>query len=164
MDIDTTRRQYRRNALFYNLVDRPLRRVRRRAVVALQLAGARVAVAARDPVRAREMAARLGVVAADAEASGRAEVVVNATPAGAEGKPDPWLESLRLPRGGVVVDLPYGAGPTFLEQLAGGRGWRFVGGREVLLFQAVSQFAAMTGVAPPVRAMAAALGLDVVQE
>jgi shikimate 5-dehydrogenase len=30
----------------------------------------------------------------------------------------------------------------------------------VLLFQAVSQFAAMTGAAPPVRAMAAAVGLE----
>ncbi len=37
MDINTTRRQYRRNAVFYNFVDRPLRRVRRRAVDALRL-------------------------------------------------------------------------------------------------------------------------------
>ena len=37
MDSDTTRRQYRRNAVFYNLVDRPLRRIRRRAIAALQL-------------------------------------------------------------------------------------------------------------------------------
>jgi 3-dehydroquinate dehydratase/shikimate dehydrogenase len=135
----------------------------RAAVVALQLAGAQVAVAARDPGRAREMAARLDVVTAGVEASARAVVVVNATPAGAEGKPDPWLEGLRLPKGGVVVDLPYGSGPTFLEELAESRGWRFVGGREVLLYQAVSQFAAMTGAAPPVRAMAGALGLKEAQ-
>jgi shikimate dehydrogenase/3-dehydroquinate dehydratase type I len=135
----------------------------RAAIVALKLAGGEVAVAARDAGRAREVAARLGAVAADVEASGRAAVVINATPAGADGRPDPWLESLQLPKGGVVVDLPYGAGPTFLEQLAGTRGWRFVSGREVLLFQAVSQFAAMTGVAPPVRAMASALGLEEVQ-
>jgi 3-dehydroquinate dehydratase/shikimate dehydrogenase len=131
----------------------------RAAVVALELAGARVAVAARDVARGREMAARLGAVVTDVEASERAAVVVNATPAGADGTPDTWLERLQLPRGGVVVDLPYGAGPTFLEQLSGARGWRFVGGREVLLFQAVSQFAAMTGAAPPVQAMAQALGL-----
>ena len=132
----------------------------RAAVVALQLAGAQVAVAARDPSRAREMAARLDVVVAEVEASARTAVVVNGTPAGADGSADPWLEGLRLPPNGVVVDLPYGAGPTFLEQLAGGRGWRFVGGREVLLYQAVSQFAAMTGAAPPVRAMAGAIGLE----
>jgi shikimate 5-dehydrogenase len=109
------------------------------------------------------VAARLDVVTAGVEASARALVVVNATPAGAEGKPDPWLEGLRLPQGGVVVDLPYGSGPTFLEELAERRGWRFVGGREVLLYQAVSQFAAMTGAAPPVRAMAGALGLEEAQ-
>jgi len=131
----------------------------RAAVVALELAGARVAVAARDVARARELAARLGAVATDVEASEQAAVVVNATPAGTDGTSDAWLERLRLPRGGLVVDLPYGAGPTFLEQLAATRGWRFVGGREVLLFQAVSQFAAMTGAAPPVQAMARALGL-----
>lgn len=37
MNVDTTRRQYRRNAIFYNLVDRPLRRIRRQAVAALEL-------------------------------------------------------------------------------------------------------------------------------
>jgi len=134
----------------------------RAAVVALQLAGARVAIAARDATRARETATSLGAVVTDVGASERAVVVINATPAGADGRPDAWLESLRLPPGGVVVDMPYGAVPTFLEQLAATRSWRFVGGRDVLLFQAISQFAAMTGVAPPVRAMAAALGLDVV--
>jgi 3-dehydroquinate dehydratase / shikimate dehydrogenase len=136
----------------------------RAAVVALQLAGAQVAIAARDAARAREAASRLGAAVAEPGAGERCSVVVNATPAGRDGEPSPLLEALRLPSGGVMVDLPYGAGPTFLEQLSGERGWRFVGGREVLLFQAVSQFAAMTGVAPPVRAMAAALGLDAVQE
>ncbi len=37
MDIDATNRKYRRNAVFYNLVDRPLRRVRARAVAKLDL-------------------------------------------------------------------------------------------------------------------------------
>jgi 3-dehydroquinate dehydratase/shikimate dehydrogenase len=131
----------------------------RAAAVALELAGSRVAMVARDESSARDVAARLRVTAAGMEASERAAVVVNATPAGVDGTADPWLERLRLPRGGVVVDLPYGDGPTFLEQLAGTRGWRFVGGREVLLYQAVAQFAAMVGAAPPVRAMARALGL-----
>ena len=134
----------------------------RAAVVALQLAGARVAVCARDPKRAAEMAARVDAAVAGIEASERVSVVVNATPAGADGASSPWLEGLRLPRGGVVVDLPYGA-QTFLEELAARRGWRFVGGRDVLLYQGVSQFAAMTGVAPPVRAMAGALGLEETQ-
>ena len=37
MDIEAIRRKYRRNAVFYNLVDRPLRRVRQRAIGALKL-------------------------------------------------------------------------------------------------------------------------------
>ena len=131
----------------------------RAAAVALLLAGAEVTIAARDGERAVAAARGLGVTAVEIAASERAAVVVNATPAGADGESSSWLEALRLPAGGVLVDLPYGPGPTFLEQLAARRGWRYVAGREVLLFQAVSQFAAMTGAAPPVRAMAAALGL-----
>ncbi len=132
----------------------------RAAVVALQLAGCSVAVAARDAGRAEETARRLGAEAADVAASAEASVVVNATPAGADGASSSFLERLKLPAGGVVLDLPYGAAPTFLEQLAGRRAWRYVSGRTVLLYQAVSQFAAMTGAAPPVRAMAAAVGLE----
>lgn len=37
MDIEAVRRKYRRNAVFYNLVDRPTRRVRERAIAALDL-------------------------------------------------------------------------------------------------------------------------------
>ena len=132
----------------------------RAAVVALQLGGAEVAIAARDGERGREAARALGAAVADVGASDRFAVVVNATPAGADGASAPWLEGLRLPEGAVAVDLPYGAAPTFLETLAAARGWRYVGGRDVLLYQAVSQFAAMTAVAPPVGAMAAAIGLE----
>ena len=135
----------------------------RAAVVALQLGGASVAVAAREPERAQRLARLLGAAVAEIAASDRFDLVVNATPAGGDGAASPWLEALRLPAGGVAVDLPYGAAPTCLEQLAATRRWRYVGGRDVLLYQGVSQFAAMTGVAPPVRAMAAALGLEEVQ-
>jgi len=135
----------------------------RAAVVALQLGGAEVALAARDEARGRETARALGAAVVDIGASEGFALAVNATPAGADGASSPWLERLRLPQGAVVVDLPYGTDPTFLEGLAGARGWRYVGGREVLLFQAVSQFAAMTSVAPPVAAMAAAIGLEEVR-
>jgi len=37
MDTDEIKRKYRRNAVFYNIVDRPLRRIRRRAIAALNL-------------------------------------------------------------------------------------------------------------------------------
>ena len=131
----------------------------RAAIVALQLAGADVTVAARDRGRGEEAARRFGATVAEVSASEGVSVVVNATPAGADGASSQWLERLRLPAGSVVVDLPYGEAPTFLEQLADRRKWRYVGGKTVLLFQAVAQFAAMTGAAPPVRAMAAAIGL-----
>jgi 3-dehydroquinate dehydratase type I len=133
----------------------------RAAAVALDLAGARVAMLSRDPLRARLTAAELGVEAvADPGACGACSVLVNATPAGAAGEPGPVLEALSLPAGAVVVDLPYGELPTGLERLAATRGWRYVSGRKVLLWQGVAQFAAMTGSAPPVTAMAAALGLE----
>ena len=48
MDVTTTRRQYRRNAVFYNLVDRPLRRIRQRAVAALQLRPGDTAISVGD--------------------------------------------------------------------------------------------------------------------
>ena len=102
---------------------------------------------------------RLGATAIEVADSERVAVVVNATPAGRDGAPSPWLEALRAPAGALAVDLPYGDAPTFLEQLAASRRWEYAGGREVLLYQGVAQFAAMNAVAPPVQAMAAALGL-----
>ena len=63
----------------------------------------------------------------------------------------------------AVVDLPYGSHPTYLQQLAAKRRWTYISGREVLLFQGVAQFAAHNGVAPPITAMAQALGLEEVQ-
>jgi 3-dehydroquinate dehydratase/shikimate dehydrogenase len=132
----------------------------RAAVVALQLAGAEVGIAGRDRSAAEAVARRLGATAVDAADSERVAMVVNATPAGGDGAPTPWLEALRAPAGAAAIDLPYGDEPTFLERLAAARGWTYAGGREVLLYQGVAQFAAMNAVAPPVRAMAAALGLD----
>jgi shikimate dehydrogenase/3-dehydroquinate dehydratase type I len=131
----------------------------RAAAVALQLAGAEVAIAARDRAAAEVAARRIGVGAADPSESVRAAVVVNATPAGGDGAPSAWLEALRAPAGALMIDLPYGAQATYLAQLAATRGWQYASGLEVLLYQGVSQFAAFNGVAPPVRAMATALGL-----
>ena len=82
--------------------------------------GDRRARRGRAPARRRPGS---GASSPRSEASERAAVVVNATPAGADG--DAGRRGSRRcgsPRGGVVVDLPYGAGPTFLEQLAAGAG------------------------------------------
>jgi shikimate dehydrogenase/3-dehydroquinate dehydratase type I len=135
----------------------------RAAVVALQLGGAEVTVTARDAAKAQQLARSLGATAVEISVSARMDVLVNATPAGGDGGATPFLEELRLPSSAVVVDMPYGPAPTFLAQLAASRNWRYVGGREVLLYQGVAQFAAMTGVAPPVRAMASAIGLEEAQ-
>lgn len=131
----------------------------RAAVVAMQLAGATPLIAARDGAKAAVVGRELGVEVVSPADAGEAVAVINATPAGLEGKSSLLLESIRLAGPGVAVDMPYGVAPTLLEELARSRGWNYVSGREVLLFQGVAQFAAMCGVAPPVRAMAAALGL-----
>lgn len=136
----------------------------RAAVVALQGAGCQVAVAARDPEKAAALARELDAVAIVPEDAGRCGVAVNATPAGADGSPSPWLEGLRLAPRAAVLDLPYHPGPTLLQSMAESRCWSYVGGREVLLWQGVAQYAAMTLSMPPVPAMAAALGLTIGDE
>ena len=135
----------------------------RAALVALELVGAVAAVTARDPARSETIAREFGVAQCKPADTAGFRIVVNATPAGRGGLREALLEELELPTGAIAVDLPYGETPTRLEELAGERGWHYVSGREVLLFQGVAQFAAMTGSPPPVRAMAAALGLDEAQ-
>jgi 3-dehydroquinate dehydratase/shikimate dehydrogenase len=131
----------------------------RAAVVALHSAGCAVAVAGRDRGKTRAMAASLGAAAITPAEAGRCTVAVNATPVGADHSPSEFLDALRLAPGSMVVDLPYGPAPTRMQVLAEQNTWSYVGGREVLLWQGVAQFAAMTGSAPPVQAMASALGL-----
>lgn len=135
----------------------------RAALVALQLSGARPVLVARDEGKALRLAKEFGARVAPPQQLAEVRACVNATPAGQDGSEDPFLVRLALPEGCVVVDMPYGQGPTFLERLAQERGWDYVSGREVLLFQGVAQFAAMNGVAPPVAAMARALGLEVTE-
>ncbi|MGC8916377.1 MAG: type I 3-dehydroquinate dehydratase [Thermoanaerobaculum sp.] len=132
----------------------------RAALVALQLAGSQAVVVARDGAKAEALARTFAARVAAPEELFGVEAFVNATPAGTDGREDAFLHRLALPSGCVVVDMPYGNGPTYLQLLAEERGWDYVSGREVLLYQGVSQFAAMNGVAPPVGAMAAALGLE----
>ena len=118
-------------------------------------------MAGRDRARLEPVAARLGVGVVDLDASADFDLVINATPAGADKDVGEILSALRLPNESVALDLAYGDGPTGLGRLAYERGWTYIAGRRVLLWQGVSQFAAMNGSAPPVAAMAAALGLDI---
>lgn len=135
----------------------------RAAIVALQLAGARTLVLGRNQEKAKNLARQYQAKAVTPQDLAPVAAFINATPAGADGEENELLSQLHLPKGCVVVDMAYGSGPTFLAQLAAASGWDYVDGKEVLLYQGVSQFAAMNGLAPPVRAMAAALGLEEVQ-
>lgn len=136
----------------------------RAAVVALQGVGCQVAIAARDDRKAAALARALDAMPVQPSEADRCSVAVNATPAGADGSPSPWLEGLKLGPRAAVLDLPYGPGPTLLQSMAEARHWSYVGGREALLWQGVAQFAAMALTPPPVAAMAAALGLEVGDE
>lgn len=130
----------------------------RAAAFALARAGAEVVLANRDPERGREAAARVGlpfVPLAELEPE-RYAVLVNATPA-----PEP-IDPARVAPGTAVVELAYrrsGGGPDPgaagedaerpLSAAARAGGGLAVGGREVLLWQAVEQFRLMTGWALP---------------
>jgi len=135
----------------------------RAALVMLHLAGAQGVLVARNPAKGQALAQEFGARLAKPQELGEVQAFINASPAGADGGEDGLLAALSLPAGCPVVDMPYGETPTFLQLLAQERGWDYVSGKEVLLYQGVSQFAAMNGVAPPVRAMAQALGLEEVQ-
>lgn len=132
----------------------------RAALVTLQLSGSKALLVARNATKAASLAREFGAQVVAPERLRDARAFINATPAGVDGEEDELLARLALPAGCVVVDMPYGDRPTFLEHLAHERGWEYVSGKEVLLFQGISQFAAMNGVAPPVQAMAQALGLE----
>lgn len=57
----------------------------------------------------------------------------------------------------TVLDVVYGHGPTPLQRRARARGWSLALGTDMLLHQAASQVALMTGRPAPLDAMAAAL-------
>jgi shikimate 5-dehydrogenase len=85
--------------------------------------------------------------------------VVNATALGREpGEPGPVAASALAP-GAVVVDLVYGRQPTVLAREARERGLTVVDGLDVLLAQAVPQFALLTGSRLPLEVGRRALGL-----
>ena len=81
------------------------------------------------------------------------DLVVNATPVR-----DELL--VRPQAGQVVVDLAYGDGETALVAAARAAGCEVVDGREALVRQGAASFERWTGIAAPVSAMRAALGLS----
>lgn len=133
----------------------------RAAAFGLARAGARVTLVNRSAEPGEEAARSLGVdfLPLDGFDPGRFRVVVNATPA----LP---FDPARLAPGTAAVELAYGrpadGGAAESPLLAAARagGGVAIGGREVLLHQALGQFHAMTGHDLPVALGRELLGLD----
>ncbi|MBV8682361.1 MAG: shikimate dehydrogenase [Caulobacteraceae bacterium] len=79
----------------------------------------------------------------------RANVLVNATPAGLAGSAGPTVELARLPSTAVVMDMIYRPLRTALLEAAASRGCRTVDGLAMLIGQARPSFEALFGRAPP---------------
>ena len=88
------------------------------------------------------------------------QVYVHATPLGRRNGDELPLPVARLAPDAVVVDLVYGEAPTPLVAEARRRGLTAIDGREVLLYQAIPQFRAMTGRELPVALARQVLGLE----
>jgi len=130
----------------------------RAALEAARMAGARIAVASRDPSRAADFLALAGKRGVGTAVGEEAGLVINATPLGMRpGDPLPSLPAA-TPLAQAVVDLVYRAGET--EWVAAQRraGRRAVDGREVLLAQGAAALRRwFPRVSPPVDVMRAAL-------
>lgn len=132
------------------------------AVVAIAELGVNsCVVAVRDPgrtTRLRETAARVGLSLDvrpidDHRAILAADLVVSTVPWGAADA----LADLAWRPASVVLDVVYQSRPTALATAVSRAGGLAIGGQAVLLHQAAEQFRVMTGCAPPVAAMRAAL-------
>jgi shikimate dehydrogenase len=134
----------------------------RAALWALGRLGTEAWFTSRGTERARAVAAATGArwVPWERRDTLRADAWVQATPLGMRpGDASPVLPA-QVRQGGLVVELPYGPAPTALEQAALRRGAAFVGGRTLLVEQAVDAFRFWTGQEPSRGAMATAAGIE----
>ena len=123
----------------------------RAATFALRARGAEVTVLSRTPARAEALARAL-----DAREAGplrrleglRYDVLVNTTPVGLRSDESP-VPAAALRAGAVVLDAVYDPAETRLLREARERGARCVGGKWMLVEQAVEQIRLWTGTAPP---------------
>lgn len=116
--------------------------------LALQRAGARVAIAARRPDAARTVAAAMGAAVTDYPPRPASwDLLVNATPLGSRGTPGTPFEGPF--DGRLVYDLVYDPDPTELVRAAAQAGCDAIGGLEMLVAQAERQFEIWTGQRPP---------------
>lgn len=129
----------------------------RAVAVALQGAGAQVAIAARRRDAAERVAALTGARLADwPPAPGSWDVLVNATPAGTAPATTETLLPIGHLTGQLVYDLVYNPTDTQLLKDARAAGCQTLGGLDMLVAQALRQFEWWTGVKPDARIMRAA--------
>jgi shikimate dehydrogenase len=129
---------------------------------AARLDAARVTVTARRPgaiEELRRVATALGVPLAGAPWTSAADllaadVVISTVP---KGVADPLADRARWGDATVLFDALYDPWPTALAASAASAGCRVASGLDLLLAQALGQFALFTGVPAPVGAMRAAL-------
>jgi shikimate dehydrogenase len=127
----------------------------RAVVLALGRRGAEVTVWARRPAAAAA-AAELAPGATVGEPPPDADLVVNATPVGMDGRSLPWPVD-RLAPSAVLVDLVYHPAPTPWLAAGWAAGRRTVGGLGMLLHQAALADVRWTGRPAPIEAMRAAV-------
>ena len=122
--------------------------------------GAAVTVYARDPEKARILAAEFDAAAAPLdEFRGAADILVNCTPIGMHGHSEGQspVPAERLRDVELVYDLIYTPEETALLAAARAAGSRTLGGLEMLLAQAGEQFRLWTGLQAPLDVMGASL-------
>lgn len=135
----------------------------RACIYALTKEGAETVVFGRDAEKTSSTAAELGIRCGSLEKTefGSFDIVVNATPLGTRGVLAGSSIALAEQLRGVnlVYDLVYNPAETRLLQEARKAGARFLGGLEMLIEQAASQFEIWTGAeAPTARMTEAAAG------
>ncbi len=128
----------------------------RAIAAALRDAGAGVTLYNRSAERASSASASLGIrwKSLDELPGASWDVLVQATPLGSNGEE---VLSRRHLNGRVVLDAAYGEEPTPLVKATKIRGLAVIDGRDLLLAQAVLQFAILTGRTAPEAPMAEAL-------
>jgi 3-dehydroquinate dehydratase/shikimate dehydrogenase len=126
----------------------------RSVAVALTSAGADVTIAARRRSQADNVCRLTGATAgAWPPPSGSWDVLVNATPAGTYPDVDAMPIAGPLPPDGLVYDLVYNPPRTRLMAEAAHAGCRVIGGLDMLVAQAQTQFEWWTGTRPAAGAM-----------
>ncbi len=130
----------------------------RGAAIGLDLAGAHVFLRGRDATRTAQVAREIQVHSCGPDdLPNGVTILVNATPLGSRHEDPSPFTGHEIAGRRAVVDMVYAAAQTHLESLATRAGVTYIGGRTVLFYQGISQFAAMTSHTPPREAMLASL-------